>query len=186
MKNSCFIMEEDEGGNFVRNYRGELIPIIWFTYTGADGEVIDEEATHIFVQARVIRARAFLLYYNIVEVICHENVEKIEQDAFDGCKSLRQVRMPGVKIVEEGAFIWCETLEDVECNKLEIIEKGAFERCRSLRIINLPSARIVRRGAFRNCKALTKVKFGSKLERIEESAFLECTEKKGRHFTQIK
>ena len=43
-------MEEDEGGNFVvRNYRGKLIPIIWFTYTGADGEVIDEEATHILV-----------------------------------------------------------------------------------------------------------------------------------------
>ena len=44
---------------------------IWFTYTGVDGEVIDEEATHIIVQARVIRREAFDRHPNIVEVICH-------------------------------------------------------------------------------------------------------------------
>ena len=153
----------DRGGN-----------IVWFTYTGADGEVIDEEATHIFVNARVIPAEAFCRHRNIVEVICQEGVEKIEEDAFLGCPSLRRVIMPGVIVVEGGVFEDCEALEDVECDKLEIIKDGAFNWCESLQSINLPSARFAERGAFANCKFLTDVKFGSELEGIEEGAFWEC------------
>ena len=40
--------------------------IIWFTYTGAEGEVIPDEATHIFVKARVVRERAFYEHQYIV------------------------------------------------------------------------------------------------------------------------
>eukprot|EP00986_Skeletonema_menzelii_P015767 scaffold12636_cov88-Skeletonema_menzelii.AAC.2 len=147
--------------------------IISFTYTGADGEVIDDEATHVIVTARVIRADAFL-HRNIVEVICNEDVEKIEEYAFYECPSLRRVIMRGVKNVEEDAFRWCEALEDVECDKLEIIGQGAFFGCKSLRSINLTSARIVMEEAFAGCEVLTDVEFGSKLERIEEVAFCNC------------
>ena len=152
-----------EGGNIVR-----------FTYTGADGEWIDVEATHILVQARVIRREAFDRHRNIVEVICDEDVKKIEKLAFWLCPRLRRVIMPNVKIVEEGAFDDCAALEDVECDKLEIVGRHAFFWCDELRSINLPSARIVVGGAFVDCEALTDVKFGSKLERIEEEAFWGC------------
>ena len=148
--------------------------IVRFTYTGADGEVIPWNATHIFVKAKVIREEAFRNHRNIVEVICHEDVEKIENHAFQDCPSLRRVVMRGVKIVERFAFYWCEALEDVECDKLEIIDYGAFVYCTSLRSINLPSARVVGLEAFLGCKALSDVKFGSKLERIEERTFQEC------------
>ena len=74
-----------EGGN-----------IVWFTYTGADGEIIPDEATHILVQAKFIRAEAFRGRRNIVEVICNGDVEKIERNVFRGCHSLRWVIMPGV------------------------------------------------------------------------------------------
>ena len=157
-----FIMAGEGGGN-----------IVWFTYTGADGEVIDDEATHIFVKARVIRRRAFYDHPNIVEVICDENVEKIERWAFSWCRSLRRVIMRGVKIVQESAFCNCRALKEVECDKLEIVKHFAFQLCTSLRRINLPSARIVRKGAF-DCCSLTDVKFGNKLERIEEMAFCRC------------
>ena len=33
-------------GNVVRNYRGEVNPVVRFTYTGAEGEVIPDEATY--------------------------------------------------------------------------------------------------------------------------------------------
>ena len=145
--------------------------IVRFTYTGADDEWIDGEATHIFVQARVIRARAFRHHPNIVEVICHDSVEKIEERAFLYCPRLRRVIMPGVTIVEQKAFHSCVALEDVECGKLEIIKKDAFYLCVSLRSINLPSARIVQEEAFFSDWALAVVAFGSKLERIEERAF---------------
>jgi len=143
---------------------------------GQEGEFIPRGATHIFVHesVTVILRSAFANHLNIVEVICHEDVVKIEGEAFFDCTSLKRVIMPGVTIVEEGAFGSCHALTDVECGKLEIIGKGAFYSCASLESINLPSTRIVERRAFRGCRALTDAKFGSKLERIEEGAFLNC------------
>ena len=82
--------------------------------------------------------------------------------------------MPGVEVVEDEAFYECKALIYVECDKLEIIRYGAFNDCESLRDINLLSAMIVERDAFYNCEALTEIKFGSKLERIEECAFGYC------------
>ncbi len=132
-----------EGGNIVR-----------FTYTGADGEIIPRDATHVFVDVTIIPARAFGHHRNIVEVICHDRVEKIEVYAFNNCRSLRRLIMPGVKIVEWEAFYKCVALTHVECDKLEIIERSAFISCRSLlRSINLPSARIVEALAFSVCKS---------------------------------
>ena len=148
--------------------------IRWFTYTGADGEVIPDYVTHVIVKARVVRTNAFRRHRNIVEVVCNENVERIEEAAFFSCRSLRRVIMPGVKVVEDSAFLGCEALEDVESDKLEIIGLGAFDYCESLRSIKLPSARIVTEKAFTDCKALEEVRFGNMLERIEERAFHRC------------
>ena len=161
-----YIMAAEGGGN-----------IIWFTYTGTDGEVIDDEATHVIVDKNctVVRAYAFRNHPSIVEVICHENVEKIEQEAFLWCPSLRRVVMRGVKVVEGSAFHCCEALTDVECDKLEIIKEYALSWCTSLKSINLPSARIVERTAICRCYALKDVKFGSKLERIDVEAFWLCS-----------
>ncbi len=147
-----------------------------YVYMGQEGEVIPDGATHIFVHdsVEVVRAWNFSQHHNIVEVICHGNVEKIEVAAFDCCNSLRRVIMPGVKIVEEEAFGGCIALTDVECDKLEIVGGGAFYECESLRSINLPFARVVWRSAFCDCTALTDVKFGNKLERIEGWAFSNC------------
>ena len=160
----CFTTMAADSGNIIR-----------FTYTGANGEWIDDEATHVVVQARVVRARAFSRHPHIVEVICHGDVEKIEAGAFWWCRSLRRrVIMRGVKTVEGRAFKDCCALEDVECDKLEIIGERAFGWCTSLRSTNLPSARIVHTSAFLFCRALSDLKFGSKLERIEKGTFCNC------------
>eukprot|EP00574_Skeletonema_japonicum_P001233 CAMPEP_0201738856 /NCGR_PEP_ID=MMETSP0593-20130828/45472_1 /ASSEMBLY_ACC=CAM_ASM_000672 /TAXON_ID=267983 /ORGANISM="Skeletonema japonicum, Strain CCMP2506" /LENGTH=303 /DNA_ID=CAMNT_0048233087 /DNA_START=19 /DNA_END=930 /DNA_ORIENTATION=+ len=152
-----------EGGDIVR-----------FTYTGEEGEVIPRDATHVFVDVTTIPARAFWEHPAVVEVICHDKVEKIEVGAFYGCPSLKRLIMPGVKIVEEGAFHGCKALTDVECGKLKIIGGWAFTYCRSLRSINLPSAEIVDNNAFFHCKALTNAKFGKRLERMGWLAFKNC------------
>eukprot|EP00574_Skeletonema_japonicum_P014714 CAMPEP_0201717370 /NCGR_PEP_ID=MMETSP0593-20130828/3109_1 /ASSEMBLY_ACC=CAM_ASM_000672 /TAXON_ID=267983 /ORGANISM="Skeletonema japonicum, Strain CCMP2506" /LENGTH=322 /DNA_ID=CAMNT_0048207401 /DNA_START=63 /DNA_END=1031 /DNA_ORIENTATION=+ len=159
-----------EGGNNV---------IVRFTYTGEEGEVIPDNATHVFVDVTTIPARAFEQHNNIVEVICHDRVEKIEEYAFFcfwcSSLSLKRVIMPGVKIAEKFAFNNCTALMDVECDKLEIIGEAAYSNCVSLRSINLPSARIVGECTFRNCEALTDAKFGNKLERMDEMVFHGCT-----------
>ena len=154
-----------EGGN-----------IVLFTYAGEDPINIPRNATHVIVakSEKVIRQSAFEGHPNIIEVICHEDVERIEERAFNDCPSLRRVIMPGVKIFERLAFSHCDDLTDIECGKLEIIEELLFCPCNSLVSIDLPSVRIVDNDAFNGCEALMYVKFGSKLERIEENVFEEC------------
>mmetsp|Transcript_23451 Transcript_23451/g.33496 ORF Transcript_23451/g.33496 Transcript_23451/m.33496 type:complete len:304 (-) Transcript_23451:327-1238(-) len=146
-----------------------------FIYRGGQ-QVIPRHETFITIDKSIksIPAGAFANHPNIIEVLCHDEVEKIEQEAFWKCPSLRRVIMPGVEVVEGWAFNECIALTDLECNKLEIIQKGAFIRCRSLRRINLPSARIVVRSAFAECVALADARFGSKLERIEGMTFTRC------------
>ena len=148
---------------------------IRYIYRGEVDEVIPLEATHITVDkgVTVITADIFRWHEHIIEVICHENVEKIEEDAFCGCWSLRRVIMPGVKIVGGSAFGHCEELTDVECDKLEIIDEYAFSCC-ALRSVNLPSARVVGNSAFCDCEEMTEATFSSKLERIEGLAFSDC------------
>ena len=84
-----------------------VVPIITYVYRGEEDEIIPWEATHITMDEGVtfVRAQAFRGHRNIVEVICHDKVEKIEADAFRYCSSLRRVIMPNVKVVEEGAFM---------------------------------------------------------------------------------
>eukprot|EP00984_Skeletonema_dohrnii_P030882 scaffold22743_cov159-Skeletonema_dohrnii-CCMP3373.AAC.4 len=149
--------------------------IIRFNYTDEDRRV-PRDVTHVTIDksVTVIPANAFYYNRNIVEVICDVNVKRAERLAFLNCTPLRRVIMPGVEVVEMLSLAGCEALTDVECGKLEIIKDNAFTQCTSLRSINLPSAKIVYRSAFYCCEALTDVSFGSKLERIEERAFVNC------------
>ena len=153
---------------------GDIV-IVRYIYRGAADEIIPRDATHITVDkdVTVIHEQAFYHHLGIVEIICHDRVEKIGEEAFFGCPNLRRVIMPGVKIVERLAFQMCPVL-DVECNKRERIGDGAFLECYSLESINLPSIRIIGEEAFKNCESLTDVKFGRKLEIIEEGAFTIC------------
>ena len=153
---------------------GDVVVTVRYVYRGEEGEIIPREATHIFVLARVILGHAFDMHPNIVEVICHEDVEIVGEYAFYGCPNLRRVVMPGVRILERAALCNCPALTDVECGKLEIIGEDAFWHCVSLTRIDLQSAMIVEKLAFTYCKALVEAKFGNKLERIEESALSAC------------
>ena len=148
---------------------------IRYVYRGEEDEIIPREATHITVakSVTIVRANAFRGHPNIVEIICHDGVEKIEREAFYHCPVLQRVIMPGVKIVWDEAFCSCDRLQNVECDKLEVIKDGAFWNCPRLRSVDLLSARTVEWSAF-NHTALRDVKFGSKLERINDSAFGNC------------
>ncbi len=147
-----------------------------YIYRGEDGEIVPLEATHIFVAEDVTVIRAGAFYgRRIIEIICHERVEKISESGFNGCFSLRRVIMPGVKIVEKYAFMNCRALTDIKFGKLEIIKEWALCGCKSLRNISLPSTRIVESYAFAGCHALIDAKFSDKLERFDDCAFIKCS-----------
>ena len=142
------------------------------------GERVPDHVTHVLIAKSLnfVRSGAFEYHPNIVEVICHDGVEKIEGGAFEGCYPLRRVIMPGVKEVEEWAFGACRALTYIECGKLEIIGEYAFRDCKSLSSsIDLPFIRIVEQYAFDGCnKNLKNIKFGKDLESIGRGAFYRC------------
>ncbi len=155
---------------------GDNNNFVTYIYRGEVEEFIPRHVTHITVRedVTVVLLWAFSEHPNIVEVICHDKVDEIEDYAFHQCPSLRRLIMPGVTIVGRGACYECAALTDVECAKLEIIGADAFCRCTSLRSINLPSVRIVKMEAFDYCTDLVDVKFGNKLERIDWRGFVDC------------
>ena len=120
----------------------------------------------------VIPAELFRRHSKIVELICHENVVRIEGRAFYMCPRLIRVIIPSVAVIEGRAFHLCRALTNVECGNLEII--GAFAWCKSLRGINLPSARFVEINTFYDCDAMEEVTFGPLLESIGGHAFRCC------------
>jgi len=105
----------------------------------------------------------------------HVGIEKIEEDAFYGCTSLRKINLKGVREIEADAFYSCTSLADVEFGtKLDRIGQEAFGNCKSLQKIKMPSVRTVDPMAFINCAALTDAEFGCNLETIEQRAFYLC------------
>ena len=148
----------------------------YYIFTGRDGERVPRHVTHVIIAEalKFVPARAFFGHPNIKEVICHDEVEKIEQEAFHHCPSLRRIIMPGVKKVETWAFGISRALSYIECGKLERIGKYAFGGCESLSSIDLPSTKIVKRWAFQGCGNLINANFGKNLESIRALAFHDC------------
>jgi hypothetical protein len=147
----------------------------YYIFTGR--ERVPRHVTHVLIAKalKFVPARAFYLHPNIQEVICHDGVLKVEHHAFNECRSLRRVIMPGVKEVEYSAFTFCSALTYIECGKLERIEAWAFNDCCSLSSIDLPSVKILEMRAYSGCTNLINVKFGKELESIGRGAFYDCT-----------
>ena len=148
-----------------------------FVYLGGD-QVVPDEITHAIIDPSVktVRRRAFYDLRRLVSVIFHDGVEIVEEEAFDGCLSLRgRIKLLGVREIEDGAFRDCFDLEDVEFgDKLETIGVEAFCGCHLLRSIKPLSAKTVRHQAFGHCNQLTEAEFGINLERIGSNSFYNC------------
>ena len=84
-----------------------------FVYLGGDQEV-PEDVTHVRVDksVKIIPFRAFFRREHLVSVEMHDGVEIIGEEAFQNCKSLKGIKLPGVRVIEESAFS-CTALEDV-------------------------------------------------------------------------
>jgi hypothetical protein len=146
-----------------------------FVYTGE--QEVPADVTHVIIDRsiKIIPEQAFYGCEKLVSVEFHDGVEEIKGLAFDGCHSLRGIKLPGVKEVGWEAFMDCFSLTDVEFgDKLEIIGRGAFNGCHSLRKIKMQSVRRIGCGAFSGyCEQLTDVELPA-VEWIGNGAFNGC------------
>lgn len=84
------------------------------------------------------------------QVNAREELEVIDNNAFEGCSSLKQIEIPdSVESIGEGAFTYCTSLEHVTIgNKLAYVAKSAFSWCN-----------------------LTEITWGDGIAKIGDSAF---------------
>jgi hypothetical protein len=130
-----------------------------FVYVGGE-QVVPEDVTHVRIDrsVKIIPRKAFQGRRELLSVETHDDLEKIEEYAFNCCTSLRGIKLPGVRIVELLAFYNCYTLSDVEFgDKLETIGEGVFGCCESLQKIKMPSVRDIGSHAFNGCQQLADV-----------------------------
>ena len=151
--------------------QSSIMVVEHYVYTGEGNP--PRNATHVSIHdsVTIIPYQLFREHPNIIELICHIRVKKIERSAFYKCPRLKRLIMPGVEEVKRSAFYGCKAIEHLKCDKLEIIGKSALSECKSLVSIDLPSAKFVLVGAFDGCGSLTYVTFGKKLESIGQRAF---------------
>lgn len=137
---------------------------------------------------------------NVTHVTVDDSVQKIEDFAFQDCKSLQSVTIPSsVEIIGESAFLGCISLVQVHLQEgLEIICRSsfgncfslvhielpigltqicskAFLECRSLRSISVPgTVETIGCWAFGRCRNLVDIHFHEGLQWIQKSAFCQC------------
>lgn len=144
-------------------------------------------------------------------LFCNENAEDtcvladsvigIADYAFEGCKKLKDIRIPDqLEYLGHGAFSWCDALEGengilystgkrwvLHCRAdkegvcvipdgVEIIGREAFLDCKNISEVHLPaSIKRIETNAFARCTGLTKVMLSKGVEIIEACAFGGCT-----------
>lgn len=106
------------------------------------------------------------------------SVERIEDGAFEGCKSLKEIQLPNtIHYFGEYIFKDCESLEKIIFgSEISFLGEGMFDGCISLKSVRLPENLIdISTGLFNGCNSLETVFFPPGLKTIGESAFENCT-----------
>ena len=101
--------------------------------------VISLDELQYFNHLKKIKSLSFYKCKKLKSVIFPKNFKEIEDDAFNNCTSLKEIKLSNkIKFLGEGCF-WLTSLEKVVIpESVEEIENGAFAYCYSLKEIIIP------------------------------------------------
>lgn len=118
----------------------------------------------------------------IVGAVLPSGIKAVPRSLFFMCSKLGEVSFPeSIEAIEDFAFFGCESVRELDlrsCTSLKEIGASAFEGCVSLESIVLPaSLETVGEAAFRNCPSLKTVLFESpaSIVAIGTHAFMGCS-----------
>jgi hypothetical protein len=99
-----------------------------FVYTGQANVPDSVIRVRVHPSIKVICAKAFFRQSRLIGVELHDGIEVIEKNAFEDCRSLREILSPpSVRAIEANAFHNCSGLTAAILNDgLEVIGAGAF------------------------------------------------------------
>lgn len=121
---------------------------------------------------------AFSGNVKLADVTFGEGLKRIRTSAFEGCSSIREVRIPeSVGLISSSAFKDCTGLSAVKLGSgIMEISHDTFAGCSSLESIKIPDdVTVIRKQAFFGCSSLSEVIAGKGLKNIGEDAFAGCT-----------
>ena len=142
--------------------------------TNHDGYLSVLEAFLVDDLGTVFQGKTQITHFN--ELRYFINLNRIADNAFDGCSNLSSVTLPDcVTEIGNYAFRGCANFSALpDISHVTAIGEGAFANCTGLTTIDL-NIRIITNNAFQGCTGLTSVTFGSAVVDIQNGAFKNCT-----------
>ena len=124
-----------------------------------------------------IGENAFSYCKGLTSIIIPDSVTSIGFAAFEDCTSLTDVTIGnGVTSIGEAAFLGCTGLTSITIPGVTSIGDSAFSGCTGLTSITIPDSVInIGNEAFYKCIGLTDVTIGNGVASFERSAFFGCT-----------
>lgn len=124
---------------------------------------------------------------NVTTIIVGENVTEFEEEAFAGCYSLNELKLPFIGLTETSVSnsnyflfgrLFDKTSNDslvkvtqIDSTNLEKLIYSDFYMPKGLTTINITSLKFIPNGAFNNCLNLTTIKYSSEIIGIGTDAF---------------
>ena len=121
------------------------------------------------------------------EINLPHNIQKVRNEAFYSCKSLKAVRWNAqTKSIPMDCFRRCSSLSEFDFSSVENIGAGAFSGS-GLKEVNLShNIQKVERNAFFGCKSLKAVHWNAQTKDIPLYCFYECSSLKQFSFSDVK
>lgn len=106
----------------------------------------------------------------------NSNITFLGDDAFMECKSLEEVKLPGLLTIGKRAFADCTALTKVEISQnLKTVTNSLFNGCTALTTIELPAiTEKIEESAFAGCTKLSEIVIPETVTEIGKDAFAGC------------
>ncbi len=181
---NCTAIQEDAFGKtaFLYNLRNSS-PLVIISDIVVDGKYCTED---VIIPQNVVRISPYAFAGNdrITSIKLSDNLVSIGDDAFGGCKNLKEIFLPSLKYVGKKAFEKCVSLNSVS-GKVQAIDKGAFSYCVNLKNVSLEETQSLGKEAFCGCAELEVFKC-KELQYIGDNCFNGCKFLSDFDFSNIK
>lgn len=142
--------------------------------------ITDEVSIVLSADVKYIPANAFVDCHQLVSLRCESGslLERVEECAFLGCKSLREIELPDcVSKLGKDAFRDCSALQHLTIpSSVTVLPAHLLSWCVSLRSIILPPRlKSIKQGALQYCRSLQSVELPPSVAEIDLNAMAYCS-----------